>query len=196
MFFDYPADEEIMEELKRTICAKSLHYMYYQPQVSQEDILKMFSGMIKYTCNNLEGNFVIGRASAALGLTDEIVMTLLEIFKDSGMIKILSRDEVLVMLSDNLQDINHKLKHGKIRDKTNAKIKNAQLNSLVYLAQNYLKGLKDKQLDEIKQDLMELKSGNISNDEFERNIIASADKGVDLSEIERIESIIESFDGE
>ena len=110
--------------------------------------------------------------------------------------KILSRDEVLVMLSDNLQDINHKLKHGKIRDKTNAKIKNAQLNSLVYLAQNYLNGLKDKQLDEIKQDLMELKSGNISNDEFERNIIASADKGVDLSEIERIESIIESFDGE
>ena len=110
--------------------------------------------------------------------------------------KILSRDEVLVMLSDNLQDINHKLKHGKIRDKTNAKIKNAQLNSLVYLAQNYLKGLKDKQLDEIKQDLMELKSGNISNDEFERNIIASADKGVDLSEIERIESIIESFDCE
>ena len=110
--------------------------------------------------------------------------------------KILSRDEVLVMLSDNLQDINHKLKHGKIRDKTNAKIKNAQLNSLVYLAQNYLKGMKDKQLDEIKQDLMELKSGNISNDEFERNIIASADKGVDLSEIERIESIIESFDGE
>lgn len=110
--------------------------------------------------------------------------------------KILSRDEVLVILSDNLQDINHKIKYGKIRDKTNAKIKNAQLNSMVYLAQNYLKGLKDKQLDEIKQDLMELKSGNISNDEFERNIIASADKGVDLSEIERIESIIESFDGE
>ena len=110
--------------------------------------------------------------------------------------KILSRDEVLVMLSDNLQDINHKIKYGKIRDKTNAKIKNAQLNLMVYLAQNYLKGLKDKQLDEIKQDLLELKSGNISNDEFERNIIASADKGVDLSEIERIESIIESFDGE
>ena len=92
--------------------------------------------------------------------------------------KILSRDEVLVMLSDNLQDINHKIKYGKIRDKTNAKIKNAQLNSMVYLAQNYLKGLKDKQLDEIKQDLMELKSGNISNDEFERNIIASADKSL------------------
>lgn len=110
--------------------------------------------------------------------------------------KILSRDEVLVMLSDNLQDINHKLKHGKIRDKTNAKIKNAQLNSLVYLAQNYLKGLKDKQLDEIKQDLMELKNGNISDDEFTQSMIDNVDKGVDLAEIERIEAIIESFDGD
>ncbi len=110
--------------------------------------------------------------------------------------RILTRDEVLVMLSDNLQDINHKIRYGKIRDKTNAKIKNAQLNSMVYLAQNYLKGLKDKQLDEIKEQLMELKSGNISNDEFEQNIIANADNGVDLAEIERIESIIESFDGD
>ena len=110
--------------------------------------------------------------------------------------RILTRDEVLVMLSDNIQDLNHKIKHGKIRDKTNAKIKNAQVNSLVYLAQNYLKGLKDKQLDEIKNDLLELQSGNISTDDFEKNIISSVDTGVDLAEIERIESIIESFDGD
>ena len=51
-------------------------------------------------------------------------------------------------------------------------------------------------LDEIKQELLDLKSGNISNDEFEQHIIDSVDKGVDLSEIERIESIIESFDGD
>lgn len=110
--------------------------------------------------------------------------------------RILTRDEVLVMLSDNIQDLNHKIKYGKIRDKTNAKIKNAQVNSLVYLAQNYLKGLKDKQLDEIKNDLLELKSGNISTDDFEKNLVESVDKGVDLAEIERIEAIIESFDGD
>ena len=110
--------------------------------------------------------------------------------------RILTRDEVLVMLSDNIQDLNHKIKYGKIRDKTNAKIKNAQVNSLVYLAQNYLKGLKDKQLDEIKNDLLELKSGNISTDDFEKNLINSVDSGVDLAEIERIEAIIESFDGD
>ena len=110
--------------------------------------------------------------------------------------RILSRDEVLIMLSDNIQDLNHKIKYGKVRDKTNAKIKNAQVNSLVYLAQNYLKGLKDKQLDEIKNDLLELKSGNISTNDFEKNLIDSVDKGVDLAEIERIEAIIESFDGD
>ena len=110
--------------------------------------------------------------------------------------KKLSRDEVLIMLSDNIQELNHKIRYGKIRDKANARIKNAQMNSLVYLASNYLKGLKDETLDEIKQELLELKSGNISNDEFEQHIIDSVDNGVDLSEIERIESIIESFDGD
>ena len=110
--------------------------------------------------------------------------------------KKLSRDEVLIMLSDNIQDLNHKIRYGKIRDKANARIKNAQMNSLVYLASNYLKGLRDEQLDEIKQELLELKSGNISNDEFEQHIIDSVDKGVDLSEIERIESVIDAFDGD
>ena len=66
----------------------------------------------------------------------------------------------------------------------------------MYLAQNYLKGLKDKDLEQIKNDLMELKSGNISSDEFEQNLIDNTNKGVDLAEIERIESIIESFGGD
>lgn len=107
--------------------------------------------------------------------------------------RILSRDEVLVILSDRIQDLNHKIEYGRIKNATNEKIKNSQMNSLVYLAQNYLKGLRDKDLETIKNDLMDLKSGNISNDEFTNNIIESADKGVDLAEIERIENIIESF---
>lgn len=110
--------------------------------------------------------------------------------------RILSRDEVLIILSDRIQDLNHKIEYGRIKNATNEKIKNSQMNSLVYLAQNYLKGLKDKDLEIIKNDLMELKSGNISNDEFEQSIINNTNSGVDLAEIERIESIIESFSGE
>ena len=110
--------------------------------------------------------------------------------------RMLSRDEVLTILSDRIQDLNHKIENGRIKNATNEKIKNSQMNSLVYLAQNYLKGLKDKDLEQIKMDLMELKSGNISIGEFEQNIVDNADKGVDLAEIERIESIIESFTGD
>ena len=100
----------------------------------------------------------------------------------------LSRDEVLIMLSDNIQDLNHKIKYGKIRDKANARIKNAQVNSLVYLASNYLKGLKDEQLDEIKQDLLEFKDNGVSNSVMEQNMT-----GVSMDEIKRIESVIDAL---
>ena len=93
MFFDYPCCEEVMDNLKQTVCASALHYMNYQSyKADEEAILKTFSGMIKYTCNNLEGNFVLSRAAAAIGITEEVVEILLEIFKDCGMIKILERE--------------------------------------------------------------------------------------------------------
>ena len=103
----------------------------------------------------------------------------------------LSRDEVLVMLSDNIQDLNHKIKNGKIRDKANARIKNAQVNSFVYLASNYLKGLKDEQLDEIKQDLLEFKDNGASNSVMEQDMT-----GVSMDEIKRIESVVDAFSGD
>ena len=103
----------------------------------------------------------------------------------------LSRDEVLIMLSDNIQDLNHKIKYGKIRDKANARIKNAQVNSLVYLASNYLKGLRDEQLDEIKQDLLEFKDNGVSNSVMEQHVT-----GVSMDEIKRIESVIDAYSGD
>ena len=103
----------------------------------------------------------------------------------------LSRDEVLIMLSDNIQDLNHKIKYGKIRDKANARIKNAQVNSLVYLASNYLKGLKDEQLDEIKQDLLEFNDNGAYNSVMEQHVT-----GVSMDEIKRIESVIDAYSGD
>ncbi|MBR6126353.1 single-stranded-DNA-specific exonuclease RecJ [bacterium] len=97
MFFDYPADADILEDLLNKVAPKALHYMSYQTVFNrekyEEDILKTFSGMIKYTCNNQEGNFKISRAASALGITDAAVEVLLEMFEDAGMIKILKREE-------------------------------------------------------------------------------------------------------
>ena len=94
MFFDYPCDDEVYINLKQTVCANALHYMNYQNyKIDEESLLKSFASMIKYCCNNLEGRFVLSRAASALGITEEVVETLLDIFQDCGMIKIVSRED-------------------------------------------------------------------------------------------------------
>lgn len=94
MFFDYPCDEDILDKIKQSVGASAIHYMNYQNyKIDEENILKTFSGMIRYTCNNLDGKFVLSRGASALGVTEEVIETLLEVFADSQMIKIISREE-------------------------------------------------------------------------------------------------------
>ena len=94
MFFDYPCDDDVLTNIKQTVCANAIHYMNYQNyKIDEEGLLKAFASMIKYCCNNLEGKFVLKRGASALGVTEEVVEILLEIFQDSGMIKILSRED-------------------------------------------------------------------------------------------------------
>ena len=95
MFFDYPADDEVLNKVMQASGADTIHYMNYASQFGKnyEDMLKMFSGMIRYTCNNLSGDFNLERAASALGVTNVVVETMLEMFEDSGMIKIVERKE-------------------------------------------------------------------------------------------------------
>ena len=100
MFFDYPCNEEVYVSLKQKVCASSLHYMnYVNLKTDEERILKSFASMIRYSCNNLEGRFSLIRGASALGVTEEVVETLLEIFEDCGMIKIISRESECYKIS-------------------------------------------------------------------------------------------------
>ena len=70
--------------------------MNYQKNTTggrEDAILKRFSGMIRYTCNNLNGEFNLSRAASALGLTNAAVEILLEMFEDAKMITINERSE-------------------------------------------------------------------------------------------------------
>ena len=93
MFFDYPADDEIFQEIMQKASPDSIHYMNYQQNHDADGILKTFSGMLRYTCNTLNGCFNLKRAASALGINHIGVETLLEMFEDAGMIKILERNE-------------------------------------------------------------------------------------------------------
>ena len=95
MFFDYPADDDILEKIMNVTGADYIHYMSYTPNIGNnyESMLKTFSGMIRYTCNNLNGDFNLERAASALGITNAAVETMLEMFEDSGMVKITERKE-------------------------------------------------------------------------------------------------------
>lgn len=94
MFFDYPAEDDIMQSVMQTVAPDVVHYMNYSQKIhSEETILKTFSGMIKYTCNNLDGLFNLTRAASALGVTNQVIETLLEMFEDVHMIKITERDD-------------------------------------------------------------------------------------------------------
>lgn len=94
MFFDYPCDEDVLNSVKQSVCASALHYMNYQNyKVDEEGMLKAFASMIRYSCNNLEGKFELLRAASALGVTEEVVETLLEVFEECTMIKIVERLE-------------------------------------------------------------------------------------------------------
>ena len=96
MFFDYPCTDDIYDKIRQTVCANTLHYMNYQnfkPDIN--GVIKNFNGMIRYCCNNQNGVFVLPRAAAALGITDEVTELLLDMFEEAGMIKINSRAEDL-----------------------------------------------------------------------------------------------------
>ena len=94
MLFDYPAQDDIMQDLIRATSPAAIHYMNYEHSRDLNgEILKTFSGMIRYTCNSLEGKFSLTRAAAKLGITNEAVEVLLEMFEDAGMIEISDRNE-------------------------------------------------------------------------------------------------------
>lgn len=115
MFFDYPCSEDVYDKLKQTVCATALHYMNYQEYIIDEDILlKNFASMLRYCHNKQDGIFSLIRAAAALGITEEAVETLLEMFSEAGMITAKSDEEnykIEILKSVEMSEVIKTYKH-------------------------------------------------------------------------------------
>lgn len=102
MFFDYPPEEALYQELLEKSEAKAIHYMKYDSiKFDTAKMLKTFSGMIKYVANNKNGEFNIQGCASFLSIPEKLVRTTLELFADAGSITIDALDEPICMISMN-----------------------------------------------------------------------------------------------
>ena len=92
MFFDYPVNQEIFEEIIKSSGAKFVHFMNYEPKkVNEQELLKIFLGMVRFVHNQKQGVFNVEGGALALVQTKEVVVELLNIFEQSGIIKVLQK---------------------------------------------------------------------------------------------------------
>ncbi|MDD3436100.1 MAG: single-stranded-DNA-specific exonuclease RecJ, partial [Candidatus Gastranaerophilales bacterium] len=89
MFFDYPPNQEVFEEILTKTMPKSLHFMNYEvKKIDEKEFLKTFSGMLKFAYGNKNGNFNLHRSAAFLAQTKETIIQLLNVFSEMEMIKV------------------------------------------------------------------------------------------------------------
>ena len=93
MFFDYPADKSTLDEILEKTDAKGLHFMYYEPKFySEEELIKIFSGMVKYSAHNNDGKLELVRCASFLGKSLEFVEKLLNLYSKLGYIEIKNKN--------------------------------------------------------------------------------------------------------
>lgn len=121
MFFDYPADRKTLDMILEKSQPKSLHFMNYEQKIFDEtELLKVFTGMLKYASHNNNGKVELVRCSSFLGKSVEILEMLLELFEEVGFIKIKEKSKTYYKIEfiqvDNLSKILKTAKYGEIYD--------------------------------------------------------------------------------
>lgn len=99
MFFDYPPNSELMNDILMKCNSSVIHYMNYSTKRSIEEYLKTVSGMIKFVCNNKEGVFDLNNSSVFLGVTKELIEYTLELLSEANVVKISQKQDFCYILN-------------------------------------------------------------------------------------------------
>ena len=141
LFFDYPADKDTLDDILEKAQAKILYFMNYEPQIlDEEELLKMFSGMLKFANNNLGGKVELVRCAGALGKSIQVIELLLALYEEVGFIKIIEKNTAFYKIEfigiDDITKVLHSTKY-------------SQIYELVMECEEFQKSLLEDNLEEI-----------------------------------------------
>ena len=89
MLFDYPPDKQTFDLILEKAQPKGIHFMNYEIKMyDEEDLLKTFSGMLKFASHNNNGKVDLIRCASFLGKSVKIIESLLKLYEHAGFIKI------------------------------------------------------------------------------------------------------------
>lgn len=94
MFFDYPCSIDELKDIITNIKPRKIHLMNYIVDENIENYIKQAIGMIKYCSNHLQGNIDMCKMAQTLGVSENFIQVMLEIFENIGSINILNVDKV------------------------------------------------------------------------------------------------------
>ena len=99
MFFDYPADRQTLDIILEKSQPKGIHFMNYEPRIyTEEELLKTFSGMLKFAAHNNGGKVDLIRCASFLGKSVGVIQKLIELYEQSGYLKIIEKNSAFYMI--------------------------------------------------------------------------------------------------
>jgi len=94
MFFDYPPSEKVFTEIISKASPKFLHFMNYDvKKIDEKELLKTFSGMLRYSFKNQQGVFNLEKSSVFLAMDENIITFMIQTFEEAGLLQILDKSE-------------------------------------------------------------------------------------------------------
>lgn len=141
MFFDYPADRETLNIILEKSSPKSIHFMNYEIKTfDEQELLKIFSGMIRYSVNHESGKFGLIRCASSLGKSVKVVEMLLDLLCELNFIKIIEKNSSFYSI-----ELVENIDASKILDNP----KFAQIYELCMECEEFQKSLLEDDLEEL-----------------------------------------------
>lgn len=141
MFFDYPADKQTLDLILEKAQPKGVHFMNYEPKIlDEQEFLKIFTGMLKFSAHNNSGKVELVRCASFLGKSLKIFEMLLALYEEVGFIKILDKNSSFYTIEfygvDDISKILHSEKY-------------AQIFELIIECEQFQKSLLEDNLEQI-----------------------------------------------